>query len=101
MGCRPELEHGMAVVESAFELVGKPMVVTSINDGKHGRKSLHPKGFAVDFRTKHITDYEWDNTVFPYIDKHLPDEFDCILESNGLPNEHGHLEYDPYRTATG
>jgi conjugal transfer mating pair stabilization protein TraG len=67
--------------------------ITSANDGQHSEKSLHYSGNALDFRTK---DYLGDKmALVDSIRTALGPDFDVVLEDEGLPNEHVHLEYQP------
>ncbi len=69
---------------------GASLVVTSALDGTHSPGSLHPYGFAIDIRSKHL---EQDNKadVLRQLQEQLPD-FDVILECAGKDNEHFHIE---------
>jgi hypothetical protein len=68
------------------------MVVTSLNDGRHGVNSWHFKGRAVDLRVHNVGNPE---ELFEIIRDELGDDFDVLLEGEGLPNAHIHIEYDP------
>ena len=65
------------------------VVVTSLRDGVHGPNSLHPKGLAVDIRSRDMGAKLPD--VFRLLRIHLePLGFDCVLEI-----DHIHIEFDP------
>jgi len=68
--------------------------VTSGNDGKHMVGSMHYMGRALDFRTKNWP-MDRESHILAEIRKGLGDEFDCLLECMGTPNQHLHIEYDP------
>lgn len=72
----------------------KELVVTSARDGVHSKGSLHPKGLALDFRTKTIKTKEGKLQFHRDIADDLL-EFDVLLEDLGRANEHLHVEYDP------
>ena len=100
----PQIVLALAVCEEIFNrvaqykpFVGNPaedqtMVITSLNDGRHGNNSWHYKGRAVDLRTKNITNGQ---EVYMEIFKQLNDDFDILFEDIGGVNEHIHIEYDP------
>lgn len=80
------------------------LVVTSIKDGKHNPGSLHPSGYAVDFR---ITDlHPMDADAFYEKLKAIltPLGFDVVFENKNATAAtsapHIHVEYDekPGRT---
>ena len=65
-------------------------IVTSLRDGSHSVNSLHYKGLAVDFRTKHLDEANIGALVTGlkvYLDPH---GYDVILEG-----DHIHVEFDP------
>lgn len=67
--------------------------ITSANDSKHSATSWHYKGFALDFRTH---DFKGDKQELLHaLREALGPEFDVLLEGEGTPNEHIHVEYDP------
>jgi hypothetical protein len=68
--------------------------ITSGLDGKHGDDSLHPEGKALDFRTRNWPMGKKKNIVTE-IKKALGSDFDVVFESEGKPQEHAHIEYDP------
>ncbi len=77
-----------------------PLVVTSINDGKHSRTSLHHIGHAVDLRTKSLPSAVAKRWFVAEVRRRVGVEFDVILEGLGTTNEHCHLEYQPKRPYT-
>ena len=74
------------------ELFKKEMVITSLNDSRHGLNSYHYKGLAADLRLKDKPREKWElfraviATTFP--------ECDVLIESPDTPNAHLHLEVD-------
>lgn len=70
------------------------VTVTSIRDGQHSERSLHYRGLAVDLRSKHLTP-EQRHTALIKLKRELGSDYDVLLESEGKPNEHFHIEYDP------
>lgn len=87
-GVRPELLLAIMVAEKVYEKNSLEFTITSINDGKHSRNSLHPFGFAFDLRTRHIAP-DRQHMIRDEIANSLTDEYDVVLE-----DDHIHLEYD-------
>ncbi len=89
-GLRPEMLVGLQVVHSIFDKHGKTCVVTSANDSAHSRGSLHYQGWALDFRTRHLSDQSEKDRLAASVKKALGGDFDVVLESTHL-----HVEWDP------
>ena len=70
------------------------VVVTSVRDGQHSEMSLHYRGLAADLRSKHLTQ-EQRHTALILLKRELGADYDVLLESEGKPNEHFHIEFDP------
>ena len=90
----PQWGIGYPIIQACFNHRGYSCVVTSGNDSVHGPKSLHPKGKALDFRTKHIPMIE----KLPLVNEirvALGPQWDVVLEAVGQENEHLHVENDP------
>ena len=62
--------------------------ITSANDSKHMKSSLHYKDMAIDIRTKDLSKEQISN-VFKSLEDTLGESFQCVLES-----DHIHLEFD-------
>jgi hypothetical protein len=90
----PQAAAALPVVAFVYQHQGAlSCVITSVNDGTHGPNSLHAKGRAFDVRTK---DYVGDKVFLrDKVKAALGDNFDVVLEDEGGPNEHLHVEYDP------
>lgn len=86
-------------VEYSISVNGKcpSFVVTSINDGKHSRTSLHHVGHACDLRTKTLPTVKAKRWFAAEVRRRLGSDFDVFLEDLGKPNEHLHLQYRPKR----
>jgi hypothetical protein len=85
-----ELKEEIPIIEKKLKLMeGKSyvMTITSGNDGKHMKRSLHYENKAIDIR---IWDMKYPNGNWLMIKKHLGKDFDVILEKT-----HIHIEYDP------
>ena len=93
-GLSPVWGVAYPIIRDAFRDYGYTCVITSANDSTHGANSLHYKGKALDFRTKHIAAMDKAKVV-EAIRSVLGDQFDVVFESVGLPQEHLHCEHDP------
>lgn len=96
-GLRPEMAFCNQFVLSVFNSRGIQCVPTSIVGKKHGTGSLHPVGFAIDYRTKHIKGANRGMRVHALVadlKKALPC-CDIVFEYEGKEQEHIHIEYDP------
>lgn len=90
----PMLLRGLfTLCKIIHEVAGVVPVVTSMWDQRHSRESLHFIGCAVDVRSHYLTDEEKDE-VLARASRKLGDEYDLILEGEGEPHEHFHLEWD-------
>ena len=92
-GLQPQVVLGLMLVEQAFAAAGAECIVTSINDGQHKADSFHSRGLAADLRIKHIHP-DQKAAVVAHITDLLGPEWDVLWESQGLANEHIHLEWD-------
>lgn len=82
------------IVQEEFARYGLDTVITSGNDSTHSTKSLHYKGRAFDFRTRHAVGVI--SGIYLAIKKRLtPIGFDVLYENPGGANQHLHIEYDP------
>ena len=94
-GVAPEIAIAYSEASFIFHDHGYQAVMTSCRDSKHGAKSLHRYGLAVDMRTKHVPRPMVTSVVEDIKDALGPAGFDIILEDFNGPNEHLHIEYDP------
>ena len=90
-GLSVQILLALMVAAQVYQTYDKPFVITSANDGKHGPKSKHYRGDAVDIRTRHLSADEEINIAHE-IAQSLGKDFDVVLES-----DHLHIEYDPKR----
>lgn len=93
-GLHPVWGIAYPIIAGVFARHGHECVITSANDSTHGPNSLHYKGKALDFRTKHVVMMDKKNMILE-IKARLGAQFDVVFESEGLPNEHLHIEHDP------
>jgi hypothetical protein len=80
--------HAACVAEQIYKKYGVECVITSANDGKHGDKTLHHKGLALDLRTWNLGGREMQVSV--ELAAALGKDYDVVLEK-----DHIHMEYDP------
>jgi len=89
--------HGVVVEE--FAKIDKPWFLTS-GLRRGGKKSLHTRGFALDYRSRHLTPQE-KATITRNVAKRTAGHFDFIFEptvrrlGRVVKTEHFHGEYDP------
>jgi len=92
LGVNWRLRQAMIEAERVYDRFGVELVITSLNDGRHGYMSFHYFGLAMDLRTRDFKDKKQsvDATLV------LKDElrsinpyFDVVLERN-----HIHVEFD-------
>lgn len=84
------------MLDVLVELDGRPylgpdITVTSINDSTHGQGSRHYTNEAMDVRCHDLS--RIDKHLFQeQIRAELGDKFTVLLEDEGTPNEHLHLQ---------
>lgn len=82
--------HAALVAEKIWKRHGATeLVITSANDGKHKKGSLHYGGCALDFRIRNLPQAVWVKAT-EELQKELGDLYDVILEK-----DHVHCEFDP------
>lgn len=91
-GLTPQSMLAIYIVDGVYRELGYHTVITSCNDRKHSRGSLHYVGLAVDFRTRHLREGD-DKIVQRQVVRNLGDEYDVVLEI-----DHLHVEYQPKRS---
>lgn len=89
-----QIAYAVGIAEVIYRKYNKQCIVTSGNDSKHSKNSLHYKGLAVDLRSKHLDGYK--QIIFNELSNILnPLGYDCVFEDKEGSNEHFHIEYDP------
>lgn len=89
----PQWSIAYPIIQQIFNSRGYDCVVTSGNDSKHGERSLHPWGAALDFRSHHVA--AGKAGILKAIQTALGPQWDVLLEDLDGPNEHFHVEFDP------
>ena len=90
----PQIVLAMMVAEEVFAEFGVPLVVTSVNDGKHSAESWHYKGRAFDARTKYPDLDGRESELRDKVKEALGDDFDVVMEAIGEDREHLHVEWE-------
>lgn len=86
----PQIVLALSVAQDAYKDQGvSDVVITSANDAKHSKTSLHYSGAAVDLRVWNLRD---PRKAADDISQALGVDFDCIYEG-----DHIHLEFQPKR----
>ncbi len=90
-GVKTEIILAILVAKSVYETAGHSLTVTSIADGKHSKTSLHYVGYAVDLRTRMLSEDE-KHDIAREIRERLTTDYDVVVEDT-----HIHIEYQPKR----
>lgn len=93
MPTTPEMNYALSVVSRVWAEYGRMATVTSGTDSHD--TGLHPLGLALDIRTKDIDSRADKHAMVADVKAILGRDYDVIFESEGLANEHLHIEYDP------
>lgn len=88
-GIQPEMVAILPTLSKIWREMGQTLVITSVCDGKHGIRSLHYSGLAIDCRTRYFST-EQKYELRDRVTRSLTDEFDVVLEDTHL-----HIEFDP------
>jgi len=96
LGISGEIIMAHLVVIFVYMEEGVDCIQTSGTDSQHGNSSEHYKGDAIDYRT-HVLQPGRLHPVADKIRARLSDEYDVVVEYEGTPQEHIHVEYDPKR----
>lgn len=92
-GVQPETLLAMQVADGVYTDLGiLETVVTSVVDGTHGDKSLHPAGYAFDQRlpSRSSAVISFDERAAHLMHQRLGPQYDVVLEG-----DHIHTEFDP------
>ena len=87
----PELIIALVIADFVWKSHGQDLVITSLNDSKHSRTSLHYSGQAADLRSRYFTAEE-KRSVATDLEAALghSHDYDVVVE-----NDHIHLEWQP------
>ncbi len=87
-GLQPEAVPIIIIANEVYASMGYDCVITSVTDSQHTAKSLHPFGYSVDLRTRHVP-VEKQAALAKEIATRLGPQYDVVLES-----DHIHAEFD-------
>lgn len=87
LGLQPQLVVALLAAQEVYRKQSAMAVLTSAVDAKHGTRSLHYKGLAIDLRISNLSD---PAKAAQDLKDALSDEFDVLLET-----DHIHVEWDP------
>ena len=86
---QPQLIIAIIVANDVYKAHSQELVITSVDDSKHGATTLHGKGCAFDCRTSYFLNGEGQR-VANEIRAKIDEDFDVVYEG-----DHIHIEYDP------
>lgn len=87
-GLKIEMKIVLVTVEAVCLKYGRQSFITHTDDGVHSPGSLHPYGYAIDYRTRFFSK-KTKQKIFEEIKRRLPKGFDVILHKTHL-----HIEWD-------
>jgi len=89
-GLKTEMIFPILFLDSFFEKIDKELVLTSGTDWIHSSEfSDHYKGYAIDVRTRHLTEVEQKNLLNAFKIK-MNSDYKMILHDS-----HAHISYRP------
>lgn len=89
-GLKTEMIFPILFLDSFFDKIEKEFVLTSGTDWIHTSEfSDHYKGYAIDFRTRHLTEEEQKNLLNTFKIK-MNSDYKLILHDT-----HAHISYRP------
>jgi len=91
IGIAPQMAFLLAAARDVYDEYGYNLIITCGTEGKHGDRSRHFTGMALDFRTERVgIDIEEAKEIAALMQKRLGAEFDIVAEE-----DHIHGEFDP------
>ena len=83
-----EMRLVLKFADEIWNVHGQELWVTSTGDGVHSAGSLHPYGYAVDFRTRYFRDVPEIAEIRDALQMKLGPKYQVLMESR-----HMHCEY--------
>jgi hypothetical protein len=81
----------MLALQRTAQIDGVDLMITAISEGTHLPNSRHYKFEAMDVRSNCFND-EWKHKVKADLEFYLGPKFGVLLEDEGKPNEHFHIQ---------
>jgi len=94
-GVEPHSLIILAAIANVAQELDRTVVITSGNDSRHMKTSLHYQDRALDIRSRDMPSVDYKLSFINAVHARLGEDYDCVLEDEGGPNEHIHIEYDP------
>ena len=94
-GVTPRALLLMAAVANVARDLAWNVTITSGTDGSHRSNSKHYSGEALDIRTKNFPTRRAKQEFITAVLLRLGPDYEMFLESEGKPQEHVHVEFDP------
>ena len=94
-GVKPRILVMAAAVANVAFIQGLTITITSGTDGTHMKGSKHYTLEALDIRSKTFPSPLSKRTFMREVLARLGPGYQMILEQEGKPKEHFHLEWDP------
>lgn len=91
----PPLIRLVAAVANVASTLPDSVTITSGIDGRHKVGSRHYTASAIDIRSHNFPSAASKRTFITDVLSRLGPGYDMLLEYEGQPNEHFHLEFDP------
>ena len=103
-GMVPQIVLALAVASPIWAKHAQGIRISSVNDGRRKKGSLHPLGCAIDFSFRDVP-LALHKTLTAELDEALGDEYDVIYEIDTIMVEgqevkvyHVHIEWQPSRS---
>ena len=88
-GIQPEMILAFVIASHIYKEYGIDCVITEATGAKHSLGSLHYVGFAIDLRTRDMSE-NMAEIIVTRLKEALGDQYDVVLES-----DHIHIEFQP------
>lgn len=90
-GLKQPMRLAIDIAHALVQIAGVDLVITdAVRPAKPGKKSLHPEGLAIDFRTRDLP-AGTDKIVYKALRQLLPTDYQILYYKT-----HIHIEYQRY-----